>query len=250
MGFAKFSYDEYLTILEGIIATGKYCDYADVVPNTPFIVMRHDVEFSPERALQMQKVENSLGFKSSYFFQIANNTYNAFSGRNVDIIKEIHANGHHIGFHYHPNGKTNITEIKDDIRKQVSVMSDMLGISIDRMNIHRPTKEVLRENVVVDNLINTYSPLYFTFAENVTQETKLDVKYIADSLRRWNYGFPDRDMLSSFQKIQILIHPYNWSSVGYDNLDNFRNMISEKNAELIDSIDSECKYFGEVRDAL
>ena len=244
MSPAPMSYGEYKNILNNILTTGKYRDYADIYPDMDFIVLRHDVEFSLERALQLQKVENELHFKSSYFVQITNNAYNAFSKKNLDIMKEMHQNGHHIGLHYHLNGKTDLTEIANDIKMQSEIMSEMLGIKIDRFSFHRPTKNVLRANMAIDGLINTYSPRFFTFAETIEPDTKLDVKYTADSMHRWNYGFPDREMLESWPKIQILVHPYSWTPVGYNNADNFKTLIQEKRSELIETIDSECKHFG------
>ena len=244
------SYIEYKAIIINILATGKYRDYADVMPEKPFIVLRHDIEFSPERALKMQEIENSLNFKSSYFFQITNNTYNAFSKKNTGLIKEIYANGHHVGLHYHLNGKTDLEDIADDIKLQSRVMSEMLGILIDRFSFHRPTKDVLRANIEVAGLINTYNPLFFTFAEKMEAGTRLDVKYTADSMHKWSYGFPNEEMLNSFPQMQILVHPYSWTLVGYDNLENFKTLIQEKNSELVESINSECKHFQEVRYAL
>lgn len=244
------SYDEYRIILEDIISTGKYCDYSEVMAGKPFIVLRHDVDFSPERALEMHKIENSLNFKSSYFFQITNNIYNSFSKKNMDIIKEIYANGHYIGLHYHLNGKKDLPEIIEDIKLQSRIMSEMLDITIERFSFHRPTRDVLRAYIEIDGLINTYNHLFFTFAECIKEDTRLDVKYTSDSMYKWVYGFPNKEMLTSFPKIQLLVHPCSWTHTGYDNLDNFRTLIQEKNNELIESINSECKHFKEIQNAL
>lgn len=244
------SFDVYRDMLRNIQATGKYCDYADVTEDKPYIVLRHDVEFSPWRALEMQKVGNDLDFNSSYFFQISNNTYNAFSQKNMDIIKEIRANGHHIGLHYHVCGKTDLGEIAADIKRQANIMSEMLGFAIERFSVHRPSKEVLRCGIAVDGLIDTYNPKFFSFAENAITDTVLEVKYTSDSQFRWDYGFPDEKYLSSYPKIQILLHPDYWTPIGYSNLENFKTLTLEKKAELLDDFDSECKQFREVCDAL
>jgi len=244
------SFDIYKKMISDIKASGKYCDYADVADDKPYIVLRHDVEFSPERALEMQKVGNSLDFKSSYLFQISNNTYNAFSKKNLDIIKEIHANGNFVGLHYHMCGKTDLNEIAVDIKRQANMLSEMLGFAIDRFSVHRPSKDVLRNGIEVDGLIDMYNKKFFSFAENAISDTVLDVKYTSDSQFRWDYGFPDENMLKSCSKIQILLHPDYWTQTGHSNLENFRTLASEKRAELLDDFDSECKQFREVRDAL
>ena len=254
MSKMPFSLNVYEEMIRNIQATGKYCDYADVLSDknndSPFIVLRHDVEFSPERALEMQKIGNALDFKSSYFFQISNNTYNAFSKKNADIIKEIHANGNYIGLHYHMCGKTDLDEMATDIKRQTSIMSEMLGINIDRFSVHRPSKVVLKNGITVDNLIDTYSTNFFSFAENATADTVLDVKYTSDSMFRWDYGFPDEKMLNTYPKIQILLHPDYWTHTGHDNLNNFRTLLEENRADRLNDYDSECKQFREIRDAL
>jgi len=254
MNIIPFSFDVYKEMIRNIQATKKYCDYADVVADdygdSLFIVLRHDVEYSPERALKMQEVGNALDFKSSYFFQISNHSYNAFSKKNMDIIKEIHANGNPIGLHYHMCGKTDLNEMAIDIRRQTNIMSEMLDIEIDRFSVHRPSKDVLKNGIKVDGLIDTYSSTFFSFAENATADTVLDVKYTSDSMFRWDYGFPDNEMLKAHPKIQILLHPDYWTQIGHDNLNNFRTLLEENRADRLNDYDSECKQFREVRDAL
>lgn len=249
-GINPMSYDEYKNILHNITATNKYCDYFEAKDRESYIVMRHDVEFSPERAYKMHEVENSIGFKSGYFFQITNNAYNTYSKKNRDLIKEIHTNGHKIGLHYHLNSRTDIFEIKKDIQTQAEIMSEILGIAIDRYSFHRPPKELVRANIEIPGLINTYDPMFITYTENTEELTKDDVKYIADSMHQWTYGYPDIETLTAYPRIQILIHPFSWTAVGYDLKDTFKSLIEEKNAELIDTIDSEHRRFKEVRDAL
>ncbi|MDR0220792.1 MAG: hypothetical protein LBI54_05230, partial [Lachnospiraceae bacterium] len=54
--------------------------------------------------------------------------------------------------------------------------------------------------------------------------------------------------IESHDKIQILTHPFAWTEKGYDNFHNYQSLIREKRREMIDSIDSECKDFGEYRE--
>ena len=36
------------------------------------MIIRHDIDREPERALKMAEIENDLGVKSTYFFTLAN----------------------------------------------------------------------------------------------------------------------------------------------------------------------------------
>ena len=48
--------------------------------------------------------------------------------------------------------------------------------------------------------------------------------------------------------MQILTHPFAWSKKGYNNFENYRALIQEKYEELVESVDNECKDFGEYRE--
>lgn len=56
------NYTEYKKILEAIKASGKLMDYLEAKDSSDgFLVLRHDVEFSMERAYRMAQIEESGG---------------------------------------------------------------------------------------------------------------------------------------------------------------------------------------------
>lgn len=244
----KPSYDTYRRIIRDIKETGRGgISYHEAVGMPEFIVMRHDVEFSMERAYDMSMVESGMDFRSTYFVQITNNSYNALSKRNIDMMRDMAYRGHEIGLHYHLNGQRDALAVRDGVRDQMRIMSEMLGMPVTTYSFHRPVKEIYYYNIRIDGTINAYSPEFFTYAENVGMDTELEVKYIADSKHRWNYGYPDLATFGLYPKIQILIHPFSWTEQGYDNLDNFRSLIEEKQSVLIDTMDEEFMRFREIR---
>lgn len=249
MEYSGMSYREYRQILADMLATGRYCDYTEVREGQPFVVLRHDVEFSVERAYRLHLIDNEMGVRSSYFFQITNNAYNPFARRNADMIREMHKNGQHIGLHYHTASGSG-DDIARRIAREADIMGEMLGIRIDRFSLHRPKKDLLKRNFTVEGILNTYDPTFFTYAEVFDGSVPLRVKYIADSMHRWKYGYPSAAMFAAHDKIQLLVHPYSWTEEGYDNLGNFRSLVAEKQAELLHTLDTECMHFSEVKDAL
>ena len=142
-----FSFDDYREIIRIIKATGRHANYADALGKDRFIIMRHDVEYSVERAYELARVEQSMDFVSTYFFQWTNNSYNILSKRNMDMIKDMHERGQHIGLHFALNGMTDMSEIRKRIRKEIEILSEMFGFAIREFSIHRPSKDVLRENI-------------------------------------------------------------------------------------------------------
>ena len=57
-----FSFDDYREIIRIIKSTGRQCGYAEALTRDKFIIMRHDVEYSVDRAYQLAKVEQSMRF--------------------------------------------------------------------------------------------------------------------------------------------------------------------------------------------
>lgn len=55
-------------------------------------------------------------------------------------------------------------------------------------------------------ILNAYQDDFFTFAENVTLDTPVQVKYMSDANHIWRYGYPDRENITSYDKVQILTH--------------------------------------------
>lgn len=249
-----FSFDNYRKILN--LIKGRIKDYKDIHPeDESFVILRHDVEFSPKRAFDLAKIEFEQGIYSSFFFQISNNAYNILSGKNIIRIKEIAKMGHHIGLHFHLQGSVNLKEITNRIRYECDIMSHVLGISIDRFSFHRPSDLVLESNIEIPGIINAYHPMYFTYTNNIQNiDFQKSVKYIADSRNEWSYiypfGSPCHEFFKTYPKVQMLCHPYSWTETGYTTLDNLRSLIYENRKEFIDTLDSETKYVKEYIDEL
>lgn len=243
-----FSFEDYRKIISIIKDTGLQASYKEALGRDKFIIMRHDVEYSVDRAYALSRVERSMDFTSTYFFQWTNNSYNILSRRNTDMIKDMHERGHNIGLHFALNGATDMEFIRKQIVKEMHILSEMFGFEIDTFSIHRPSRDVLRENIKLPGIINAYQDDFFTFAENVSEDTPVAVKYMSDANHIWRYGYPNEANITGYDKVQILTHPFAWTKKGYDNFDNYKTLILEKQMEMIESVDNECKDFGEYRD--
>ena len=243
-----FSFEDYKEILRIIKASGRYATYKQALTRDSFVLMRHDVEYSVERAYDLAKVEESMDFTSAFFFQWTNNSYNILSRKNMSMVKDMHERGHEIGLHFALNGMTDMELVRKQIKKEIDMLSEMFGFEITTFSVHRPSKDILKENIKLPGIINAYQDEFFTFAENVTEDSPVAVKYMADSNHIWRYGYPDEKNILGHEKVQILTHPFAWTKTGYDNFDNYKALVTEKTREMIDSIHNECKDFVEYRD--
>ena len=245
--YNKFSYEEYGEIISSIQKYLPILDYSEIEKTTEkFCVIRHDVEFSIDRAYDLAVYEHSLGIETSYMFQIRNNCYNTFSDKNLSKIELIAGMGHKIGLHAHMNALKDIKYIDSYIKNDINILSALTGFVIDRFSFHRPKREYLELNLNIQgrlpfsstNIINTYDKRYFHLTEDLNN---LNITYLADSQHKWNYGHPLD--LKPVNKLQLLTHPYSWTEKGFDNDLNFETLIEEKNLELKHSISNECKNF-------
>ena len=237
-----FSYNEFKNLIGIVKQSLPIVDYKDVKDNTEkFCILRHDIEFSIDRAYKLAKIEKELDVVSTYTVQVRNNTYNALSEKNIDLISKIKELGHHIGLHQNPPSSMKLDTLKDYIMRDITILEECYGFEIDRFAFHRPKKEYLNYYVQLDNKINCYDKKFFHFFENKPES--LEILYLADSNHKWKYGYPLDFDFSKINKLQLLTHPFSWSDSGGDNYGNFVTLIRERNDELVNSMNTETNTF-------
>lgn len=235
-----FSYREYKEIISHILETHPIIDYSEVTKeHTRFCVIRHDVEFSVDRALDLATYEHlDLGIKSSFLLQIRNNCYNLASDINIEKIHKIKNLGHKIGIHIHLELNKDNKNIHRYIENEAILFEKITGIPIDRFSYHRPTGELLKQYIEIPNLINCYGKDFFEYYEH--PHNNIDVKYYTDSRHSWQHGYP---INLTHDRVQLLTHPYSWTETGNNNFNNYQNLLHEKIKELKESINRETSTF-------
>ena len=246
-----FSYNEYKNIIQLVKTHLPIMDFSEIksvnrdfkFKTKKFCVIRHDIEFSVDRALKMAKIENELGIKSTYTVQLRNNTYNALSEKNIESVQEIKNLGHKIGLHQNPP-KMSKDRLVPYILKDIETLEHYYGFEVDRFAFHRcgSNPEILEWNVKVPGKINCYDRKFFHYFQG-EKPSKLNVLYLADSNHEWKYGYPLDYDFSKIDKLQLLTHPYSWTEEGYDNYGNYLSLIRERNTELLTSMNTETRTF-------
>lgn len=241
-----FNYAEYRNIITLVKQNLPIMDFSEVNDEVnAFCVLRHDIEFSIDRALQMARIEHDdLNVHSTYTVQLRNNTYNALSQKNIEAIQEIESMGHYIGLHQNPPQMSD-DELVDYITKDIETLEHYYGFSVDRFAFHRcgSNPGILERYVEVPGKINCYAKEFFHYFSGDKPE-EIRVHYLADSNHDWKYGHPfNIDYWDLPQKMQLLTHPYSWTERGYENISNFTKLIKERNEELLSDMNSETKTF-------
>lgn len=93
-----FTIQSYRQLLFAVQQAGyqivTFEEYLTQSPTGKFIILRHDVDELAGNALRMAQVEHEMGIRATYYFRIVKQS------NCPDIIRQIAAWGHEIGYHY------------------------------------------------------------------------------------------------------------------------------------------------------
>jgi hypothetical protein len=204
--FDYFTLDNYQKLLELAIANQfRFISFTDnFVEEKKDVIWRHDVEFSPDIALKMAKMENNLGIKATYFFQIHSEFYNILEKYFSNILLEIKSLGHYIGLHFDPHYYNIQKEIELNkyIRLDKEYFEKVFNIKLEVFSFHNTNPFILNcENFRYGGLINVYSSFF-----------KTNFKYCADSTGFWRYEILNEVLKDSkVRHLQVLIHDAMWT---------------------------------------
>lgn len=194
----KFSYDGYKVLLKKLkkkrtpIFFKEYKTY-----KKPFIIIRHDIEYFVDAAVELAKIENSLGIKSTFFFLLTS-SYNIFSERNIFLIQKIKKMGHNFGIHYDPVViNQNKINFNNNLKKQISLFESFFKVKIQSLSCHRPKIKFLKY----------YDKKVFNVYDKKFQKS---VKYFSDSQQVFRENV--ENLINSDENLHLLIHDYTWSN--------------------------------------
>ena len=233
----SFSYDNYKKILNKYKSSNV--DYLDCFNAEEFSLIRHDVEFSMSRALLMAKIDYSIDIESTFLFQVKSQAYNLCSNLNKEIVNRISDLKRKIGLHLYISHleENDWDSLEKELKLQSAIFESSTGIKVKRFSFHRPPKWVLKNrNDWLFGYLNLYGESFFEFSDSPK-----NIKYIADSQHKFNYGDPLDN--HDFRKYQILLHPDEWTEVGYEDSENFKSLEFEHNMQFKNTLNSETKHY-------
>lgn len=166
------------------------------------VLLRHDVDYSLEKAIEIAKIEREMNMKSTYFILVSSDFYNVFSKKSISFIQNIIELGHEIGLHFDEKKYVinNINDIKKEIYNEIEILSQLINSEINTVSMHRPSQYLLNQNLDLGKVINSYSQAYFK-----------EMKYISDSRMNWREDPFYNISSSDIKKLHILTHPF-WYS--------------------------------------
>lgn len=187
------------------------------------VLLRHDIDKNPEKALKIAYIENKLGIKGIYYFRVNSSVFKP------EIIKSISNLGHEIGYHYEDFTDAHGNHIKaiESFKNNLSKFREIIPINTICMD-GRPLSKY--------NNLDLWK--YYDYRDyGIEFEPYLDIDftevlYLTDTGRGWNlikYSVRDKvgnpfnyhnkstyKLINDLEnglfpdKIMITIHPQRW----------------------------------------
>lgn len=228
----EFTYLAYEKLIKQLKDKGhKFCDYTNYIDENKVVILRHDIDTSLTKALEITKLENSLGVSAYYFVLLSTDFYNINSEKSLKILKEIRQLGGKIGLHFDEK-KYNLKSKEDYIKYinyELDILSKILEEKIDVVSMHRPSKDFLEMDLEIPNVINSYQKKFFN-----------DFKYVSDSRMNWRENVEEIIESEKYNQLHILTHPF-WYSEKIESmeekLEQFLSLaIKERYESLVENI--------------
>lgn len=226
--FDDFTLDNYRHLIQ--LAKEKGFQFIlhkdEFVPERKDIIWRHDVEFEPDIALRMAKIEHEEGIVASYFFQLHSSYYNVTDPHYREAFNMIKGLGHLVGLHFDSAywGITSEEQLNEFIKLDKEYLVANFGVEIDTFSFHNTTP--FTQSCLAykyGGLINVYASFF-----------KEHYNYCGDSLGFWRFDRLE-DVLNDdkVQHLQVLTHDGNWSDVVLSPRKRFAKVMHEHAERLI-----------------
>lgn len=209
--FEEFTYVSYRQLLESLRQTHRNVTFNDLPVSdrvSRYFTLRHDIDYSPESALRMARLEADMGVRATYFVLLNTSYYNLLSDECCEFPRKLIDLGHDIGLHYDVAvlsclGKNRLEET---LKAHVAMLEHLAGASVRAIAMHNPS-------VGGDDLFRGHSRFLNVYDDECVKQGA----YFSDSCGAWR-----QETLKVFQsgslpdRFQLLIHPIFWGEQSAD----------------------------------
>ncbi|MFH7818872.1 hypothetical protein [Neobacillus thermocopriae] len=172
--------------------------------NKPFLILKHDVETNPKKALKLAQIENKYSHKGSYYVQ----AYLLKNKKNIEILKKIQNLGHEVSYHHDvmDSNKGDLEKARKEFQNYVDIFEEN-GFCIETVCQHG-NPVIVREGYSSnrDFFRDTFTAqTYKHITEimvNFKSRVNIDYKYISDAGYGWKIIFDpeNNDVVKSDDK--------------------------------------------------
>jgi hypothetical protein len=201
--FADFTRENYRHLLKLSKKTWAFRRFTDYKKDERFLILRHDIDFSPQAALKIARIEREEGVAATYFVNLHSEFYNLLEREVSDCVLKIAELGHDIGLHFdsHYFGVSSEDQLDGLLETEVSILHAMLGIRVKSFSFHNTTPFTMNcKRDMYAGLINAYADYFQSRAG-----------YCSDSNGYWRFRRLE-DVLreAKDERLVVLTHAEMW----------------------------------------
>ncbi len=208
-----FTYNHYQELLRRAqrdnFAITCFRDWKKVAKKPKVILLRHDVDISPEKALDFARIEKKLGISATYFVRVHGEYYHPWEKKTYPLFLEIKKLGHEIGLHFEAGYLAPIFKLDPVVLfcKEKRMLEEILDIKVESAAEHG---DLPRPKNFWEHHFFTKVAKEKVGIKHYPQEEKYkELKYFSDSLKKWREGCICEN-LTKFDRIQLLAHADWW----------------------------------------
>lgn len=207
-----FTERDYERLLDLAAKTYRFVDIPEALDESdpaPAVVWRHDVDYSPHRALSLARIEHAKGLRCVYHFMISSRYYNLFEPEISTLFQEISALGHFVGLHldmdvFGREGAPSEADIEARVDFERQVLEHCLGRPLTSMSFHNVT--VNAERLAIKPRLAGLDN-----AHPAVLEKRL--RYVSDSNGLWRHERLDSVLAEPpCRRLMVLTHPVWWTA--------------------------------------
>lgn len=201
--YQEFTEHNYKTLIKLARENFKFRSFSSSPLKSTELLLRHDVDFSPQRARSLARIEYDIQVKATYLFRIRGADYSILDIEVKKMLFEIAALGHDIGLHFESEDlDISEEEILIKLSNDKNLFELITGMQPKVFSFHNPTQLMLTmQNTEYLGMINTYAKIHFNPSY-----------YVSDSNGYWRFRSLQEVLIDpNTEKLQVLIHPDWWT---------------------------------------
>lgn len=215
----RFDFETYWWIIGRVAESNRFVRFRDFtsgdVPE-PLAILRHDVDYSPAAALRLAEQEARRGVAATYFLLAGSRYYNLLAPEHGHVPRRLVELGHEVGLHYDVNTFSSFARAEWGrlLRAQARMLGELAGAEIVSIAMHQPALNGADPFRGDREFVNAYESRFVS-----------DTVYISDSCRAWrNDGWSMLAAGAIPRRLQLSLHPINWSDRDRDRVSIFRSV--------------------------
>lgn len=207
MNNIDFTWENYSALMAFLKKSYEDMSVPEAIECTAYqgrnLILRHDIDYSLERAVRMAEIEHEHGIRANYYVLMDSVYYNACEPTHIEALKNIINLGHHLGLHFNV-GDYALQDYEPIVAAQTNMLQALLGYKITSISYHNPGK------IGLDKLDR--SDMIFGHYNAYAMKLQNHFSYRSDSLMTWkDKAFFDEARNGKHDNAYLLFHADWWT---------------------------------------